>query len=102
MDLSLPIDDFLNSEFGSAATLTTASPSGSSSIRCIFYNPYAANRVSEIEIEGSRPYADCKATDVTNAAQDDTLTESSIVYTIDEIQPEDDGWTRLILFKANT
>jgi len=97
MDLALPINDFLTSELGSDATLN-----GGASFRCIFYEPYAANRVIEIEIEGSRPYADCKTTDVSSAAQDQSFVYNSVTYKVDEIQTGDDGWTRLILFKANS
>lgn len=97
MDLTLPVDDFLNSEFGSDASLNSGA-----TIRAIFYEPYATNRISEIEIEGSRPYADCKTTDVSSAAQDQSFVHNSVTYKVEEIQSGDDGWTRLILYKANT
>ena len=102
MDLSFPIDQFLDSELGSDCTFTDVSEESASSIRVHFYNPYALNQIESVGLEGANPYADCKTSDVSAAAVDDTLLIDSVTYKVKEIQPGDDGWTRLMLYKANT
>ena len=102
MDLSIPIDQFLDSELGSDCTFTDVSESSASSIRVIFYDPYALNVIDSVTMEGANPYADCKTTDVSAAAVDDTLLINTVTYKVKEIQPGDDGFTRLMLYKANT
>ena len=101
MDLTLPIDQFLNSDFGEDVTATDVSETSSSSIRCLFYEGYAESG-SDVNVEGTNPYCKCKTSDVSTLIQDDTILRGSTTYKIKEVQPGDDGWTVLILYKANT
>ena len=95
-DFTTEITEVINSPIGCDALLKTLT-SGSKNIRVVFHNSYITNRVSDIEWEGSEPFADCLGTDVDHIVQNDTIVIKSVEYRIDVRQPLDDGWTRLIL-----
>lgn len=99
MDLDLSDDqsEIVNDEIGCNATL-----SNGEIIRCIFRNQYASGDVQSLSIEGNRPYARCLTSDVSNVAQGQTFTIGETEYKIDEIQPDDTGWTVIILYKQNS
>lgn len=70
-----------------------------STIKVHFNNPYAAAKMQGLEAASSLPTALCKTSDVSTAVARDTLTISSVVYYIVDIQPDGTGLTLLILSK---
>ncbi len=75
-------------DFGLDATL------GGATVRGIFDNGY--QDVLGI-VSGTQPVFTLATTDVGSAAVGDTITISSVAYTIAEIQPDGTGMTRLML-----
>lgn len=75
------------SEFGEEITVDSVSVKGH------FFNAY-----SEIEdIEGLRPACQCRTTDITSAANGDTVVRNSTSYTITNIQPDGEGMSVVFL-----
>lgn len=104
MDLNLTneITEIVNSEIGSDATLTTASPSGSSSVRGVFSKSYAPVGIAD-DVDWSAYEFLFKGleSDFTNAQQNDTLLIDSVTYTIEDKYTTIDGWAYMPLMIDN-
>lgn len=103
MDLSFAdeINEIINSPIGSDARIHTAVPANYKNIRCVIHKPYKAAG-GNVEWEDEETYCDCSSTDVVNVMQDDTILIEDVNYKITEIQPLEEGWVRLILYKENS
>lgn len=98
LDLSSEITEIVNSEIGEDATLTTASPAGSTEVRIIFDKDYdPADLGSEVDWSAYSYVAKGLATDFTNAKQNDSLTINGTAYNIEDKYETDEGWAFLPL-----
>lgn len=104
MDFSFAdeIKEVINSPAGSDARIHTAVPAEYRNIRCVFHKPYKTAGGGNVEWEDAEPFCDCYGPDVANVLQDDTILIEEINYKITEIQPLEEGWVRLILYKENS
>lgn len=104
MDLSLSseITEILESEIGSDATLTTASPAGSAELRVIFTKNYEPTEVSpDIDWSSYAFMAKGLASEFTDAKQNDTLAIGGVDYKIEDKYETDDGWAYMPLTISN-
>ena len=97
LDLSSEVDEIINSEIGSDAILVTASPSETKTIRVIFHTQFSLGDEMDTQYPVYEHWADCKTSDVTNAAQNDKLTVAGTEYNIEYPEPVDGSWTILRL-----
>lgn len=98
LDLSSEITEILNSEIGTDATLTTASPSGTADVRVIFTKDYEPTDVGDTVKWSSYTFmAKGLATDFTDAKQNDTLEIGGVGYNIEDKYESDDGWVYMPL-----
>ena len=97
LDLSAEALEIINSEIGINAILETATPSEVTNIRVIFHKEYSVEDNFESVEEAFQLWVECKASDVTNALQDDTITINGIEYNIESVEPSQGGWTILRL-----
>jgi len=98
LDLSSEITEILNSEVGSNATLTTASPPGTVDVRVIFTKDYSPTDVgSDVDWSSYAFMAKGLASEFTDAKQNDTLAVGGVDYNIEEKYETDDGWCYLPL-----
>lgn len=103
LDLSSEITEIVRGEVGSDATLTTASPSGSSSVRLLLDRSYAPQGVGDDVNWSSYEFvARGLATDFTNAKQNDTLLIDGVTYTIEDKYVNIDGWAIMPLTVPNS
>ena len=103
LDLTDEINEILDSEIGSDATLTTASPSGVSSVRVIFTKSYLPVDVADkVNWSGYDIIARGLAENFVNAKQDDTLLVGSVTYRIEDTYETNDGWIYLSLTVPNS
>ena len=91
LDTTIDSDVFL-ADFG-----VTALYNGTTSITVIFDNAYEAVEMNGVIMEARGPQAQCKTTDVPNAAHGDTLLINTVTYTVHEVQPDGTGFTTLML-----
>lgn len=75
-------------------TIGAASPV---SIKCHFYNEQQVAQMFNVEFSDSNPQAFCKTSDVSGAANGDTITIDSTVYNIIRNQPDGEGCSWLDL-----
>ena len=102
LDLSSEITEILNSEIGTNATLTTASPSGTADVRVIFTKDYDPTDVGDTVKWSSYTFmAKGLKSDFTDAAQNDTLAVGGVDYNIEDKYETDDGWVYLPLTTSN-
>jgi len=97
LDLSAEANEIVESEIGIDAILNTASPAEETNIRVVFHKEYSTEENLDYEEEAYQLWVECKASDVTNAAQNDTITISSIEYNIESVELAQSGWTILRL-----
>ena len=91
--------DFLNtSDFGLAGTYT---PNGgsASTVNGIFDKPSSSIPLDtgEVDVDSNTPTFLCETSDVSSAASGDTLTVSSVGYTVIGVQEDGQGMTNLVL-----
>ena len=91
--------DFLNtSDFGLAGTYT---PNGgsASTVNGIFDKPSSSIPLDtgEVDVDSNTPTFLCETSDVASAASGDTLTVSSVGYTVIGVQEDGQGMTNLVL-----
>jgi hypothetical protein len=102
LDLSSEITEILNSEIGTNATLTTASPSGTADVRVIFTKDYDPTDVGDTVKWSSYSFmAKGLPSDFTDAKQNDTLAVGGVDYNIEDKYETDDGWVYLPLTTSN-
>lgn len=93
LDLTAEITEILNSEMGSDATLTTASPAGSASVRVMFNKDYIPKNVGDdVNWSAYDCYARGLADTFTNAKQNDSLLIDGVTYNIEDKYETDEGW----------
>ena len=98
LDLSAEIIEILESEIGSDATLTTASPSGSAEVRIIFNKEFDPIDVgSDVNWSSYNFMAKGLIADFTDAKQNDTLAVAGVDYNIEDKYETDDGWMMMPL-----
>jgi len=97
LDLSNEVDEITGSEVGDDAVITTASPSETKAIRVIFHKEYSVEDNFESMEEAYQLWVECKASDVTNAAQNDTITINEVEYNIESVELSQSNWTVLRL-----
>jgi hypothetical protein len=91
--------DFLNtSDFGLAGTYT---PNGgsASTVNGFFDKPSSSIPLDtgEVDVDSNTPTFLCETSDVSSAASGDTLTVSSVGYTVIGVQEDGQGMTNLVL-----
>lgn len=103
LDLSSEITEIVQSELGSDATLTTASPSGSSSVRGLLDRNYSPQGIGDDVDWSSYEFVfRGLATDFTNAKQNDTLIINGVTYTVEDKYTTIDGWAVMPLTVPNS
>lgn len=103
LDLSTEITEILNSETGSDATLTTASPAGSASVRVLLDKNYVPKDIGDdVNWSAYEFVARGLAADFTNAKQNDTITCAGVAYNIEDKYETDDGWAVMPLTINNS
>ena len=86
------------SDFGdSSASFTDVSAGSSSTITALLSRAYFAENVGDQTLESSQPVALVRTSDVPSVVQGDTLSISSVGYTIVEVQPDNESMTQLRL-----
>jgi hypothetical protein len=91
--------DFLNtSDFGLAGTYTPDGGSAST-VNGIFDKPSSTIPLDtgEVDVDSNTPTFVCETSDVASAASGDTLTVSSVGYTVIGVQEDGQGMTNLVL-----
>lgn len=98
LDLSAEITEIVNSETGTDATLTTASPSGTADVRVIFTKDYSPADVgADVDWSAYTFLAKGLKSDFTDAKQNDSLTIGGVDYNIEDKYETDDGWAYMPL-----
>lgn len=97
LDLSAEANEIVESEIGVDAILETATPDESKSIRVVFHKEYSTEENIDYQEEAYQYWVECKAVDVTNAVQNDTIIISNVEYNIESIELAQAGWTVLRL-----
>lgn len=93
LDLTSEITEILNSELASDATLTTASPAGSASVRIFFDKSYAPKDIGEdVDWSGYNFFARGLAATFTDAKQNDSLLIGGVTYNIEDKYETEEGW----------
>ena len=86
------------SDFGdSSASFTDVSAGSSSTITALLSRAYFAENVGDQTLESSQPVALVRTSDVPSVVQGDTLSISSVGYTIVAVQPDNESMTQLRL-----
>lgn len=88
--------EFLDTEQGFAVQ---ALYNASQPVTGIFAKDYFPAPGQLADIESAQPRFACKAADLPDVVQGDTLEVESITYKIAEVQPDGTGWLRLVLTK---
>lgn len=103
MDLNLSSfrDEIFDSELCEDAVITIAASSTTKSIRVDFRNDYDEKNTTGIAFEGEDLLADIRTADATGVKTNDTLKVGTTTYKITNVQPSEDGITRLILTKTS-
>jgi hypothetical protein len=66
-----------------------------STIQVIFNNEYF--EIAEgVGVEGTQPVITCRSIDVTNIDQGDTLVIAATTYTVQNVMPDNTGFTQLV------
>ena len=94
-------DDAMRLEFlqdwGSTATFRDVSASSNTSITALLSKAYFAESIGDQTVESSQPVALVRTSDVPSVIQGDTLSISSVGYTIVEVMPDNENMTKLRL-----
>jgi len=91
------IDEYFDVlDFGSPAVYT---PNGGSpkSIVVILDAPFHITSAQGIEYQSAEPQCVCKTSDVSDANDQGTIQIQNVTYNIREVEPDNNGFTRLIL-----
>lgn len=89
--------EFLQDFGDTSASFTDVSAGSSSTITALLSKAYFAESVGDQTLESSQPVALVRSSDVPNVVQGDTLSISSVGYTIVEVQPDNESMTTLRL-----
>jgi hypothetical protein len=92
------IDDVLSTDIFGQEALWSPATGASKTIRGIFENAFlGVVGLGEAGVASSTPTFLCKSTDVVDAHRGDTLYLNETTYYIQEVRPDGDGFTLLIL-----
>ena len=97
LDFTNEVDEITNSEIGDDAVLVITSTGEVKTIRVVFHKEYSVEDNMETQWEAYQIYVECKASDVEDAAQNDTITINSVDYNVESIEQSQGGWTVLRL-----
>ena len=89
--------EFLEDWGDTAASFGDTSAGFSVTIRALLSKAYFAESIGDQTVESSQPVALVRSSDVPSVVQGDTLTISSVAYTIVEVQPDNESMTQLRL-----
>ena len=89
--------EFLQDWGDSSVTFTDTSATSTSTITALLKREYFAETAGDVTVESSSPVAVVRTTDVPSVVQGDTLTISSVAFTITEVLPDNEGMTQLRL-----
>ena len=94
------VTDFLTDEFLSAAALFTPAGGQPKEIRtCFTLDAGEISLGGEIVPQGVVGQAGCRSLDVAGVKNGDTLEVGGVAYRVLKIQPDETGWTTLLLGK---
>jgi len=97
LDFTNEVDEITNSEIGDDAVLVITSTGEVKTIRVVFHKEYSVEDNMETQWEAYELYAECKASDVEDAAQNDTITINQVDYNVESVELSQGGWTVLRL-----
>ena len=89
--------EFLEDWGDTSASFGDTSAGSSSTITALLSRAYFAESVGDQTVESSQPIAQVRTSDVPSVVQGDTLTISSVGYTIVEVMPDNESMTKLRL-----
>ena len=89
--------EFLEDWGDTAASFGDTSAGSSATITALLSKAYFAESIGDQTVESSQPVALVRSSDVPSVVQGDTLTISSVGYTIVEVQPDNESMTQLRL-----
>ena len=89
--------EFLEDWGDTSASFGDTSAGSSSTITALLSRAYFAESVGDQTVESSQPVAQVRSSDVPSVVQGDTLTISSVGYTIVEVMPDNESMTKLRL-----
>ena len=89
--------EFLEDWGDTSASFSDTSAGSSSTITALLSRAYFAESVGDQTVESSQPIAQVRTSDVPSVVQGDTLTISSVGYTIVEVMPDNESMTKLRL-----
>jgi endonuclease YncB( thermonuclease family) len=94
------VTDFLTDEFLSTAALFTPAGGQPKEIRtCFALGVEDVSLGGEIVPQGIVGQAGCRSSDIAGVKNGDTLEVGSVAYRVLKIQPDETGWTTLLLGK---
>lgn len=103
LDLTSEITEIINSETGSDAVLTTASPAGTANIRVLLEQSYNPKGIGDdVDWSGYQFFARGLAENLVNAKQNDSLEIAGVEYNIEDKYETIDGWCVLPLTINNS
>ena len=89
--------EFLEDWGDTSASFGDTSAGSSSTITALLSRAYFAESVGDQTVESSQPVAQVRSSDVPSVVQGDTLTISSVGYTIVEVMSDNESMTKLRL-----
>ena len=89
--------EFLEDWGDTAASFGDTSAGSSATITALLKREYFAETSGDVTVESSQPVAVVRSSDVPSVVQGDTLTISSVGYTIVEVMPDNESMTQLRL-----
>ena len=89
--------EFLQDWGDTAATFGDTSAGSTATITALLKRDYFAETAGDVTVESSQPVAVVRSTDVPSVVQGDTLTISSVAFTITEVLSDNEGMTHLRL-----
>lgn len=101
MDISFAneVEEINNGQFGTDAIISIASTNTTKTIRGIFHEQFSLEQDFDSVQEAYEAWFECATTDITGAAQNDTLTINSVNYNIEQIEQQQSDFTILRLSK---
>ena len=89
--------EFLEDWGDTSASFGDTSAGSTVTISALLSRAYFAEGVGDQTVESSQPVAQVRSSDVPSVVQGDTLTISSVDYTIVEVMPDNESMTKLRL-----
>lgn len=97
LDFTSEVNEIINSEIGDDAILIITSTGEVKTIRVVFHKEYSVEDNFDSVEEAYQLWCECKTSDVTDAAQNDTITINSVDYNVESVELSEGGWTILRL-----